>query len=126
MPSFALIGKSLKHSFSANYFARKFQREGLTDFHYSLAELSSIEDLPAWLLAHPEIAGFNVTIPYKQSVVPFIDELFGPAAGLGIVNTIVVERGMPDFEGQKIPGLKLKGFNTDIYGFKESFKPLMR
>lgn len=126
MPAFALIGRSLKHSFSEKYFAEKFQREGLNDFHYSLAELSTVEDFPAWLLAHPEISGFNVTIPYKQSIVPFIDELFGPAAGLGIVNTVVVERGVPDFEGQKIPGLKLKGFNTDIYGFKESFKPLMR
>jgi shikimate dehydrogenase len=126
MPAFALIGKSLPHSFSPTYFETKFQKEGLHDFSYRASELNDISDFPAWIHANADVLGFNVTIPYKKSIVPYLDELFGPAAGLGIVNTVVVERNVEDFEGQKIPGIRLKGFNTDIYGFKESFKPLMR
>ncbi len=126
MHQFALIGKSLKHSFSPDYFKKKFQQEGLNNMIYSAQELSDITDLPAWLRANEQIKGFNVTIPYKQSVCKYIDQLYGPAAGLNIVNTVVVERNVPDFDGQKIPGMFLKGFNTDIYGFKESIKPLMR
>ncbi|MEX1189156.1 MAG: shikimate dehydrogenase [Bacteroidia bacterium] len=126
MHRFALIGKSLKHSFSPSYFKSKFEENNITNLSYSAQELENIDDLPAWLKANEEIKGFNVTIPYKQSVCQYIDELYGPAAGLNIVNTVVVERNIDDFEGQKIPGLRLKGFNTDIYGFKESIKPLMR
>jgi shikimate dehydrogenase len=126
MPAFALIGKSLKHSFSPSYFEQKFKSEGLGNLSYESSEIADINDFPAWIIANRDIVGFNVTIPYKKSIVTYLDELFGPAAGLGIVNTVVVEREVDDFEGQKIPGLRLKGFNTDIYGFKESFKPLMK
>jgi len=125
MREYALIGKSLVHSFSPSYFKAKFESEGIQDVSYDAKELATINDLPNWLLLNPNIAGFNVTIPYKKDICAFVDELFGPAAGLQVVNTVVVERDVPDFEGQKIPGLKLKGFNTDIFGFKESIKPLM-
>jgi shikimate dehydrogenase len=126
MREYALIGKSLVHSFSPAYFKAKFEAEGIHDASYEAKELQSLNDLPNWLLLNPNIAGFNVTIPFKREICAFIDELFGPAAGLQVVNTVVVERDVPAFEGQKIPGLKLKGFNTDIFGFKESIKPLMR
>lgn len=126
MHKLALIGKSLTHSFSQNYFKQKFGDEGINNLQYVSQELPSIDDLPSWLRANEDVVGFNVTIPYKQEVCLYVDELFGPAAGLKIVNTVVVERNIPDFLGQKIPGMKLKGFNTDIYGFKESIKPLMR
>jgi shikimate dehydrogenase len=126
MPAFALLGKTLQHSFSVSYFESKFLREGKSDYSYRLAELPQIEDFPAWILGNDDIIGLNVTIPYKRSITGYVDELFGPAAGLGVVNTLVIERNVVPFEGQKIPGLKIKGFNTDIFGFKESFKPLMR
>ena len=123
---YALIGKTLKHTFSPGYFKSKFEKEGISDAQYEAVELAQLNDLPAWLLGNPEICGFNVTIPYKHEVCAFVDELFGPAAGLLVVNTVVVERNIPAFEGQKIPGLRLKGFNTDIFGFKESIKPWIR
>jgi len=126
MKQYGLIGKALKHTFSPSYFADKFKREGLSDVSYSAWELPTIKDLPELLMLNKDIVGLNVTIPYKKDVCLFIDELFGPAAGLNVVNTIVVERPEESFPGQKIPGFKLKGFNTDIYGFKESIKPLLR
>jgi shikimate dehydrogenase len=126
MKQYGLIGKVLTHTFSPSYFANKFQQEGLQDVSYTAWELSSIDKLPELLLQTPDIVGLNVTIPYKKEVCLYIDELFGPAAGLHVVNTVVVERNVEAFPGQKIKGLKLKGFNTDIYGFKESIKPLLR
>jgi shikimate dehydrogenase len=126
MKQYGLIGKVLKHTFSPSYFANKFKQEGIQDVSYSAWELSNIHELPELLLQNKEIVGLNVTIPYKKEVCLFIDELFGPAAGLNVVNTVLVERNIASFPGQKIPGLKLKGFNTDIYGFKESIKPLLR
>ena len=126
MREYALLGKSLVHSFSPTYFKAKFELEGISDARYYAKELADLNDLPNWLLLSPEIHGFNVTIPYKRDICAFTDELYGPAAGLQVVNTVVVERNVEDFEGQKISGLRLKGFNTDIFGFKESIKPLMR
>lgn len=120
---FGIIGKTLKHSFSPGYFAEKFRNESI-DATYSAWELNRIEDLPALLNANPDIRGLNVTIPYKKQVCSYVDELFGPAAGLGVVNTLVIKQEQK--ENQKIPGFTIKGFNTDIFGFKESIKPLMR
>lgn len=126
MRQYGLIGKTLKHSFSPDWFASKFQREGIEDARYDAFELNEIEDLPRFLMKTPNLKGFNVTIPYKSTICAYIDELYGPAAGLQVVNTVVVEPCETPFPGQKVPGFKLKGFNTDIYGFKESIKPLMR
>jgi len=122
--TYGIIGKTLKHSFSPDYFSAKFLKEGI-DATYTAWELPEINDLPSLLNANPGISGLNVTIPYKKEVCRFVDELFGPAAGLRVVNTLSIKQveSAPD---QKIPGFHIKGFNTDIYGFKESIKPLMR
>lgn len=126
MRQYGLIGKKLSHTFSPAWFAEKFKRESITDAHYDAFELANIEDFPRFIMQTPNLRGFNVTIPYKQAICPYLDEIFGPAEALQVVNTVVVEEEHVPFEGQKIPGFRLKGFNTDIYGFKESIKPLMR
>ena len=107
MHQLGLIGYPLSHSFSKKYFSDKFEKEGITDFHYELYPLEQITDLPQ-LLDAPAIKGINVTIPYKQAVLPYLDELDEAAAAVGAVNTILKKDG------------KVKGYNTDIYGFEIS------
>lgn len=107
MNQFGLIGKTLAHSFSKNYFTEKFQRENLP-FQYDLFELKTIEEFPALILANPHLRGLNVTIPYKTQILPFLDEIDDEAAKIGAVNTIKFTNG------------KLKGFNTDVFGFEKS------
>ena len=75
MKRLGLIGYPLEHSFSPAYFKEKFQREGLTDYHYEAFPISSIELLPEFLERHPDLCGFNVTIPYKEAIIPYLDEL---------------------------------------------------
>jgi shikimate dehydrogenase len=110
MRRFGLIGKTLSHSFSKNYFTRKFAREHIDNCRYDLFELQTIEDLPAILLSYPDLEGLNVTIPYKQEVIPFLDEATEVVKEIGACNCI------------KISGGKLKGFNTDVIGFKRSLE----
>ncbi len=105
---FTLIGYPLSHSFSKKYFTEKFEREHIANHEYFLSPLAQIEDFPKLLAAHPNLAGINVTIPYKEKVIPFLDEISEEAKAIGAVNTI------------KIKGGKLKGFNTDVYGFEKS------
>ena len=112
MRLFALIGYPLKHSFSKKYFSEKFEKENILDCRYELLELPNYQDFPQLLVAHPNLVGLNVTIPHKQNVIPFLDELDPASAGrIGAVNTIKIE---PD--GRKI------GYNTDYYGFKTSLE----
>ena len=106
---YGLLGKTLGHSFSPAYFTQKFEREG-TAATYSAFELSQIEDLPALLQAHPALCGLNVTVPYKKTVLPFLNELDTHAKAIGAVNTIA-------FTPQG-----LKGYNTDWIGFWQSLK----
>ena len=103
-----LIGKSLSHSFSKSYFAEKFDRLGLTDYRYDLFELASIDDFQPLLNNTPGLIGLNVTIPYKQAVIPFMNELSQEARAIGAVNVI------------RIGSTKLTGFNSDYYGFQTS------
>jgi shikimate dehydrogenase len=105
---FTLIGYPLSHSFSEKYFTEKFEREKIMDHEYFLSPLEKIEDFPKLLAAHPNLAGINVTIPYKEKVIPFLDEISAEAKAIGAVNTIKIKDG------------KLKGFNTDVYGFEKS------
>jgi shikimate dehydrogenase len=112
MRQFGLIGRSLQHSFSQTYFTQKFYSQGLADDHrYDLFELDDIHELPALLRANPRLVGLNVTVPYKETVVPFLDELASSAARVGAVN--VIER--------QANGL-LRGHNTDVVGFRESLR----
>jgi shikimate dehydrogenase len=112
---FGLIGRSLAHSFSPAYFAGKFAALGLTDTHsYQAFELPEIAELPALLAARPQLAGLNVTIPYKEQVRPFLHELAPTARLVGAVNTI--EFG---------PGGRLIGHNTDLEGFNLALDDLL-
>ena len=113
---FGLIGKKLGHSFSAFFFNDKFKREGI-DESYHLFPLKHIEDLPDLLAGHSDLKGLNVTIPYKQEVIRFLDSISDEAQKIGAVNVIKIEN---DNKGKK-----LCGFNTDYIGFEESLKPLL-
>jgi len=115
MRKFGLIGKKLGHSFSKKYFTEKFERENIPDAQYELYELPEAEELTALLQREPKLVGLNVTVPYKQDVMPLLDELDAAAASIGAVNTIRIREG------------KTKGFNTDYIGFRaalEAFYPL--
>ncbi len=108
MRRYGLIGKKLGHSFSKRYFTQKFEREGIADVAYELYELPTISELPKLLQQEPELVGLNVTVPYKETVIPYLDELDEAAARIGAVNTIKITHG------------KTKGYNTDYVGFKQS------
>ncbi len=108
MRRFGLIGFPLEHSFSKKYFAQKFENEGVGDCLYELFPLKNISDLPDLLSHKYDLVGLNVTIPYKESVIPLLDSLDETAARVGAVNTIRIENG------------RLIGFNTDVFGFEKS------
>lgn len=106
---YGLIGKNLSHSFSKAFFDEKFEREGILDAHYTLFPLDEISEIDRLLHHTAGLRGLNVTIPYKISVMPFLDTLDDTSRQTGAVNAIKLT---PD--GQRI------GFNTDLYGFTES------
>ncbi|AGA77416.1 shikimate dehydrogenase family protein [Echinicola vietnamensis] len=108
MRKFGLIGYPLKHSFSGKYFAEKFDREGIQDCQYDLYEIDAISKFPELIKNNPGLEGINVTIPYKEQVIPYLDELEPGCEAIGAVNCI------------KIKENKLIGYNTDYIGFKES------
>lgn len=113
-----LIGFPLTHSFSANYFAEKFAKESIKGYEYQNFEIPSIDDFKKVINNNPDLVGLNVTIPYKEKVIPFLDELDDEAKEIGAVNTIKIIR--------KNGAVRLKGYNTDIYGFRETLKPLLK
>ncbi|MDE5774383.1 MAG: shikimate dehydrogenase [Muribaculaceae bacterium] len=106
---YALIGKKLGHSFSADFFNKKFSREGIPS-HYSLVELSNFNELIPYLVSHQEIVGLNVTIPYKEDAYRACSLLSADAARIGAVNTIKVIR-------KNESEILLSGANTDAPGF---------
>jgi len=108
MRLFALIGYPLGHSFSERYFTEKFEREGIPDARYELFPLEQISDLPVLLAKHHDLQGLNVTIPYKEAVLPYLQTLDETARAAGAVNCILVRDG------------RLSGYNTDVYGFEKS------
>ncbi len=110
---YGIIGFPLTHSFSPAYFNSKFANESIDAF-YSSFSLGSIEEFPALLTTHPDINGLSVTIPYKESVIPYLDELDAAAESIGAVNCIAVTKGLK------------KGYNTDIIGFEQSLNPLLQ
>ncbi len=117
MELYGLIGKTLKHSFSGDYFSRKFKKKGI-DAEYRLWEMEELPDLHLFAAEHPALRGFNVTIPFKREVALFMDTLDKRAQLTGSVNVVKVIR-----EGKKV---FLKGYNTDVVGFEKSLKPLIR
>lgn len=118
MKIYGLIGFPLHHTFSENYFSGKFKREKINDCEYRIFPLKNIDDLQHLIKSMPDLAGLNVTLPYKQAVMPFINELDPLAKNVGAVNTIKITRN-----GNKY---SLKGFNTDAFAFQESIKPLLK
>ena len=113
MQRYGLIGGALSHSFSKEHFEDKFGRDGLSDCRYDLFELPAIGDLPAFLAEMPDLRGFNVTIPYKESIVPYMHELDPLAAAVGAVNTVSLRDGL------------LTGHNTDVHGFHALVDPVL-
>ena len=110
-----LIGYPLGHSFSAGFFKDKFIKEDISNFTYKNYEIEQISMLPQVIKNNPDLVGLNVTIPYKEAVIPYLDHLDESAKSVGAVNTIKIVK-----KGQYT---QLIGFNTDTYGFRESLKP---
>jgi len=106
--SFGLIGFPLSHSFSKRYFAEKFLRENITQNSYELYPLSAISELPQLLQENPLLEGLNVTIPYKEQVLSYLDELSPVVQETGACNCIRITDGI------------LKGYNTDVLGFEQT------
>lgn len=126
MNTYGLIGKSLKHSFSQLFFEAKFKKEALTDCQYRLFELPDIADLAQLLLSEHDLCGFNVTIPYKKSILPYLDELSPEAAAIGAVNVVKEVQEVQGVklvkEEKRVNGVWLKGYNTDAEGFALSLE----
>ncbi len=106
---YGLIGYPLSHSFSQKYFTEKFEREGIPDAVFHVFAISSIDKLPELLKEHPLLKGFSITIPYKRSVIEYLDEASTAVKEMNACNCVKIKEG------------KLYGYNTDIVGYKESF-----
>jgi len=118
MQKYGLIGYPLKHSFSIGYFNEKFKAENI-DAEYVNFEIPDINDFRKVIEENPNLCGLNVTIPYKEQVIPFLDELDKDTAKIGAVNVIKIIR-LP--KGK----VKLVGYNSDIIGFTQSIEPLLQ
>ena len=109
-----MIGYPLEHSFSKKYFTEKFSLEKINETSYENFELENIDQFPELVKSHPQLRGLNVTIPYKESVIQYLDELNTDADKIGAVNTIKISSG------------KLIGYNTDHVGFTRTLAPLLK
>ena len=112
---FGLIGRNIGYSFSKNYFSKKFEANNLIDYSYENFDIPNVVEFLNCIEDNPNLKGMNVTIPYKESIIPFLDELSEKAGQIGAVNTIAFTK-----KG------KLKGYNTDYYGFKKAIQPLLQ
>jgi shikimate dehydrogenase len=113
MKNFGLLGKNIDYSFSRGYFKDKFETNKL-DCTYNNFDLETIEDFESLKTTETQLSGLNVTIPYKQVVIPYLDAIDSEAQEIGAVNTIKIENG------------KLTGYNTDHFGFENSLKPHLK
>lgn len=112
---FGLVGRNISYSFSKGYFTDKFNSENFAGCSYENFDIAEITSFPELIKNTSDLKGLNVTIPYKETVIPFLDKLSKKAELIGAVNTIkITKKG------------KLKGYNTDYYGFKKSLEPLMQ
>ncbi|WP_461532030.1 shikimate dehydrogenase family protein [Sinomicrobium sp.] len=114
MPLFGLVGKNISYSFSQVYFKKKFQQLRLQDHSYTNFDIQDIKEFPSLVEKHPDLGGMNVTIPYKEAVIPYLSELSDKAKRIGAVNVIKICRS------------GLTGYNTDYYGFLASLQPLLK
>ncbi len=113
MRRFGLVGRNIGYSFSRGYFAEKFREMGLSDHSYENFDLADIAEFPELLERYPNLCGLNVTIPYKEAVMPYLDAIDAEARRIGAVNTICLGPG------------GTRGYNTDVIGFRESLRPLL-
>ena len=113
MKRYGLIGNPLGHSFSRKYFTDKFIREGISGCEYELFPIEQIDLLPQLLASYPDLAGLNVTIPYKKEVIPYLTDKSNLPEGLNACNCIRIKDG------------NLTGFNTDVTGFRLSISPML-
>lgn len=112
---FGLIGKNISYSFSKKYFTEKFSTDLFDDFTYENFDIQSIDEFPEILKNNPDLKGLNVTIPFKEAIIPFLDTMSDKAFKIGAVNVIrFTKKG------------NLKGYNSDWYGFKKSLEPLLQ
>jgi shikimate dehydrogenase len=112
---YGLIGKNISYSFSKKYFTEKFVLGNLVECTYENFDLQNIEEFPNLIANNPDLKGLNVTIPYKETIIPYLNKLSKNAAQIGAVNVIrFTKKG------------KLKGYNSDYYGFMKSLKPLLQ
>lgn len=118
MKTYGLIGYRLGHSFSKKFFTDKFAVENLSDHRYLNFELDYIQEFPGIFERDETICGLNCTIPYKQQIIEYMDEIDPVAAKIGAVNTVKISFK----HGKRI----LKGYNTDLYGFENSLKPMLK
>lgn len=114
--NFGLLGKSLSHSFSKSYFEDKFKKENLTGFTYSNFDVENLDSLHQ-IIKDNTIKGLNVTIPYKEKIIPLLNDIDQVAKEIGAVNCIKIS--------SENNNLFLKGYNTDHYGFGQSIKPFL-
>jgi len=116
MDKYGLIGYPLGHSFSISYHNQRFADEGINARYYNF-EIPTIDDLAAVISKNPELKGLNVTIPYKQKVMPFLDYISPEARAIGAVNVIrIVHKGKE---------VSLRGYNSDVIGFTQSIEPML-
>lgn len=111
MKHFGLIGRTLGHSFSQRYFTEKFRREGI-DAQYRNYEMPDVSGVRPLIQSVPDLVGLNVTIPYKRDVIPLLSSLSHEAHDIGAVNVVRIR--------------DMRGFNTDVVGFRESLRPLLQ
>ena len=115
MNKLGLLGKDISYSFSKTYFKKKFEDENISDTTYENFDIESIDLFPSIIKNTTGLKGLNVTIPYKEQVIPFLDKVNKKAKTIGAVNTIkITKKG------------KLVGYNTDCYGFKKTIKPFIK
>ena len=115
MKTFALVGRNISYSFSRKYFAEKFAKEKITDCEYVNFDIPTIEALSTLIRATPTLVGMNVTIPYKEAVLPLLDQQSEELVAIKACNTIKI-----------LPSGQLKGYNTDYIGFRDSLVPYLK
>ena len=115
MNKLGLLGKNISYSFSRSYFKKKFEDEKITNTSYENFDIENIELFPSIIKDTKNLKGLNVTIPYKEAVIPYLDKINKKAKEIGAVNTIkITKKG------------KLVGYNTDYYGFKKTIEPYLK
>ena len=115
MKKLGLLGKNISYSFSRTYFKNKFENENINNISYENFDIENIDLFPSIIKNTKGLKGLNITIPYKEQVIPYLDKINKKAKDIGAVNTIrITKKG------------KLVGYNTDCYGFKNTLKPFIK